>query len=123
MTNLSKPLLTALLSLSIFTSAQAKGVANFGTFKGNITDYYPNINIKHVYQNSVSGTTGNRESIYLRLNNADITSKKRLANDASSRCSAQHYFAIDNYEITYSTIGQAGNIIFQSSANIICFDK
>jgi hypothetical protein len=125
MNKLLIPLLTICFSLLVHSTAQAKKSAPefFGLMRGSFTDYRSGFKIRQVYQSSYSGATGNNSVIYQRLgviSNQGITS---LKNEAKEQCSQNDFYAIDHFEITFTSFNTSANLMYLVSANILCIDN
>ena len=112
-----------LVMLLVASSLLAKEPLFYGTMKGDIRSYYPEVKVSNAYMVSntlTTGITGNKaQSLY------DATSNfvKDFKIQAKKSCKDSYAYALDNVETQYTTFGEYANTLIYVSLNIVCISS
>ena len=117
---MKKIILTMLL---LGASLCAKEVISYGTFKGNIKLYYPDLKITNAFLISNSATTGLTKNKPQALIDKSMEFMKSFSKRGKEDCKNSYGYAIDNVNTQYTTFGDYSNTFIYVSANIVCFNR
>jgi hypothetical protein len=109
--------------LLVGSSLLAKEPVSWGVLKGDIRSYYPNISITNTYLISNSSTTGITASKPQALMDAQSSFMNSFLEEAKKSCKNDYGYALDHFQIQYTTFGDYSNTFIFVSANVVCFDK
>ena len=116
-----KKLLIGLLLVS--SSLLATEPVSWGVLKGDIKSYYPNISINNTYLISNSATTGITASKPQSLVDTQNSFMTSFRESAKKSCKDSYGYALDHFQVQYTTFGEYSNTFIFVSANVVCFNR
>ena len=109
--------------LLVATTLLATEPVLWGVLKGNIKTYYPNITVTNAYLISNSSTTGITASKPQALVDAQNSFRDDFLKSAKESCKDSYGYALDNFQVQYTTFGDYSNTFIYVSANVVCLEK
>lgn len=109
--------------LTISGSAAANDIAFYGSHKGSITDYYPNIKISDVMIFSQTSHYTVVRSIQERAIQNETLMHSAAVEYGKKNCKNSKGFFLDHFDVTHQMLNTERVVLSNLSTNVVCIKE